>query len=74
MLLRRAQVTLFGEPAWISTADDEGLATEMRENATEVGVKFFAVERATILGREDRVQEDLCERLRHGVSVGGPPA
>ena len=63
----------------LHAADDERLATEVREDAAEVAVEFLAEqlvtkERAAILGREDRVQEDLCERLRHGVSVVGPPA
>ena len=35
--------------------------------------RFVAEERTAILRREDRVQEDLCERLRHRGSVGGPP-
>ena len=63
----------------LHAADDEGLAIEMREDAAEVAVEFLAErfvaeERAAIFGREDHVQEDLCERLRHGLSVCGSPA
>ena len=55
----------------LHAADDEGLAAEMREDAAEVAVEFLAErfvteERAALLGREDRVQEDLGQRLRHG--------
>jgi len=64
---------------FLHAADDEGLAIEIREDAAEGAVEFLAErfvaeERAAILGREDRVQEDRCVRLRHGDSVSGPPA
>ncbi len=55
-------------------ADDERLAIEIREDAAEVAVEFITQRLVfqkwpPFLGREDQVQKDLCERLRHGVSV-----
>jgi hypothetical protein len=57
------------------TADDEGLAIEIREDAAKVAVEFVAErfvphEWPPFLGREDRVQKDLCERLRHDGRMG----
>ena len=54
----------------LDSADDEGLAFEVREDPAEVAVEFIAQhlvfqKRAPFLGREDQVQKDLCERLRH---------
>lgn len=59
----------------LHAADDEGLAIEIREDAAEVAVefvaeRFVAKEWVTFLGREDRVQKDLCERLRYGGRMG----
>jgi len=55
----------------LHAADDERLAVEVPEDAAEVAVEFVAEgfipeEWPPFLGREDRVQKNLCERLRHG--------
>jgi hypothetical protein len=55
-------------------ADDERLAIEIREDAAEVAMEFVAQrrvreQRPAFFGREDHVQKDLCERLRHAASV-----
>ena len=55
--------------AILPAADDERLAVEVPEDAAEVAVEFVAAgfvpeEWPPFLGREDRVQKNLCERLR----------
>ena len=67
--MREEQMHMILDPA-----DDEGLAFEIREDAAEVTMEFLAQRRVfqkwpPFLGREDQVQKDLCERLRHGGSV-----
>jgi len=58
----------------LHTADDEGLAFEIREDAAEVAMEFVAEglvpqEWPPFLGREHEVEEDFGERLRHGGTV-----
>ena len=59
----------------LHAADDEGLAVQVREDAAEVAVEFLAKgfvpqEWVPFLGREDRMQKDLCQRLSHRVRMG----
>ena len=54
----------------LHAAYDERLAVEVPEDAAEVAVEFLAEgfvpeEWPLFLGREARVQKNLCERLRH---------
>ena len=58
----------------LHAAYDERLAVEVPEDAAEIAVEFVAEgfipegfipeEWPPLLGREDRVQKNLCERLR----------
>jgi hypothetical protein len=55
-------------------ADDQRLAIVFGEDAAELTMqflpqRFIAQIGAPILGRENRVDEDLCQGLRHGRSV-----
>jgi len=59
------------------TADRQGVAIQVFEDAAQIGVHFFAYggvfqKGKPIFGREDRVEQDFCEGLRHCPTVNGP--
>ena len=54
----------------LHATDDDRLAIEVGQNATEVAVqfvtqRFVAEERPPVFGGQDRVHENFCEGLRH---------
>ena len=61
----------------LGAAHDDGLAIEIAEDAAKITVQFFAEgfvaqERLAVFGREDRMHQNLCERLRNGGMMGLP--
>ena len=66
----------YGERLVVGDAsDDDGLAIMVRQNAAEVAMEFLAQgrvleKRSAFLGREDGVDQDFREGLRHGVMMG----
>lgn len=58
----------------LDAADDKRLAIEMRDDTAEVTIDPLAQhlvlkKRSALFGREDYVQKNFCERLRHNVRV-----